>query len=101
LGNFFSGDYATQNVSALYNKRRFYDDQSIKIIAWSASGMDKPTFEEALEGLKGDKARTIKRGYVFGPSWTNHWLQIHITIPEEFQQANQPVICKCISAILC
>jgi len=61
--------------------------------AWSAHGMDKPTFNEAMSGLNGDQAKTIKKGHIFGPSWSNHWVQVEMRIPDDFRKAGQQVLC--------
>lgn len=66
--------------------------------AWSAPGMDKATFREAMGKLKGDQAETFKKGLVFGPSWSDHWVQVSLKISDEFGKAGQQVLCKLISA---
>jgi alpha-mannosidase len=88
------GDYASQNVASLMNKARVDDEEHVKMTAWSANGMDKPTFQEAMSGLKGDGAKVIKKGHVFGPTWSNHWVKVDITIPEEFKKGDQQVLCE-------
>jgi len=80
-------------VSALFDKARVDSDNHVSMTAWSAKGMDKPTFSEAMEKLRGDEARAIRKDHVFGPSWSNHWVKVVLTIPDEFKKANQQVLC--------
>jgi alpha-mannosidase len=60
---------------------------------WSPPRDTKPTFDEAVKhfGENGD-ARELRKAHVFGPSWSNHWVKIDITIPKELREDEQ-VIC--------
>ncbi|KAJ7761317.1 hypothetical protein B0H16DRAFT_1688449 [Mycena metata] len=51
---------------------------------WSAPGLLKPSFAEALSHRADFKP--AKKGDAFGPSWTNHWWLVHLVFPEgEFE----------------
>ena len=65
------------------------------MLAWSAKGFDKPTIQEAMNAFKsGSEVKAIKKGHIFGPTWTNHWIKLSLTIPEAFKRANQQVMCE-------
>lgn len=71
-----------------------YDGAShVDILQWPAPGLTKPSFEEAIQGLKSDKASKIEKGFRFGPAWSNHWLKVVLTIPEAARNAKE-IICK-------
>lgn len=59
---------------------------------WSAPGTTKPTFSEAAAHLSHD-TRPYRVGDWLGKSWTNHWVQAELLIPEDFLQSNEEIIC--------
>jgi alpha-mannosidase len=65
----------------------------VKLSLWSAPDGGKPSFEEAVRQFQGP-VETIETGYVFGLSWTNHWVKVELDIPEQVKRARQEVICK-------
>lgn len=73
---------------------RVGDDEHVKLTCWSAPGVDKPTFKEAMAQLATNAARPIKVGHSFGPTWTNHWVKVQLKIPESFVKARQDVLCE-------
>lgn len=60
---------------------------------WSAPGDSKPTFAEALEGLKGE-TRPYRVGDWIGKSWTNHWVDAELIIPQSFLDSDEEIICE-------
>lgn len=64
------------------DKARYHGSPYVDITHWAAPGLTKPSFEEALEGLQGEEARQITKGFRFGPAWSNHWLKVVLRIPE-------------------
>ena len=99
LDRFFWGPYASQHVLKLFDRSRFDDESCVRMTYWSAPGDSKPGFEEAvrrLGGGEGGDVKKLKKGENFGPSWSNHWVKIEMTIPIEIRNAEQ-VICQRIS----
>lgn len=47
---------------------------------WHAPGRSKPSFDEARR----KHYKPIRKGERFGPSWTNHWVRIHLNVPGEW-----------------
>ncbi|KAF5391900.1 hypothetical protein D9757_001700 [Collybiopsis confluens] len=65
LGNFTGGHFSDQNLSSVLFTARLDDAEHVKLEVWSAPGLTKPTFEEAMK----QKFKTAKKGDSFGPSW--------------------------------
>ena len=74
------GQYGGYNLSSLLYAHRLDDGEHIKLEMWSPPGRTKPTFEEA----KRQKYKTVNKGHVFGPAWTNHWFKITLHIPSSW-----------------
>ncbi|VDM92714.1 unnamed protein product, partial [Onchocerca ochengi] len=47
-------------------------------------GSDIVTFHEAVEALS-IRGTEVNEGFKFGPTWTTHWFQVDINIPEDCQ----------------
>ncbi|KAF5376659.1 hypothetical protein D9615_007835 [Tricholomella constricta] len=90
LGTFTGGRYSDINLSSVLFTHRVDDAEHVKLQVWSAPGLTKPTFEEAMK----QKYKPAKKGDSFGPSWvrrrdetkTNHWWKVSVTIPGYWQQ---------------
>ncbi|TFK19473.1 alpha-mannosidase [Coprinopsis marcescibilis] len=82
LNTFRGGRYGDVNLSHVLFHDRKDSSEYVKLRVWSAPGLSKPTFEEALQ----QKYRIAKKGESFGPSWTNHWWQVTVHIPEEWHK---------------
>lgn len=66
---------------------------------WSAPGDSKPPFKDAVKNLeKGGKE--LKKGHVFIPSWSNHWVKVDITLPKELKGVDEDIICEPCSYVL-
>ncbi|KAJ9125450.1 hypothetical protein QFC22_000411 [Naganishia vaughanmartiniae] len=95
---FTGGHFASQNLSSILERDRIDDREHVKMCVWSAPGESKPKFQEATQAFAPGKAGTdegskeYKKGDRLGPSWTNHWVHVELTIPRSFQSANEPVI---------
>ena len=66
--------------------------EHVKMTYWDAAGMDKPGFDEAIEMLA-KKGKELKKGHIFGPSWSNHWVKVDITLPNAMKKGDHDVIC--------
>ncbi|KAI8992732.1 glycosyl hydrolases family 38 N-terminal domain-containing protein [Trametes punicea] len=82
LGTFNGGHFSDVNLSSVLYVHRIDNQENIKLEVWSAPGLSKPSFEEAMK----QKFRPAKKGESFGPSWTNHWWKVSLTIPSYWQQ---------------
>ncbi|KDQ59961.1 glycoside hydrolase family 38 protein [Jaapia argillacea MUCL 33604] len=82
LGTFTGGHFSDVNLSSVLFTHRLDDPGHIKLQVWSAPGLTKPTFEEAMK----QKFKPAKKGDSFGPSWTNHWWKVSVTIPAYWLQ---------------
>ncbi|KAJ7846613.1 glycoside hydrolase family 38 protein [Mycena olivaceomarginata] len=51
----------------------------VQLEVWSAPGLTKPSFAEAMK----QKFRKASKGESFGPSWTNHWWKVTLKVPEK------------------
>lgn len=99
LHMFTGGHFASQNLSSILERDRIDDEQHVKMRVWSAPGEEKPGFQEATQAFIPGKTgvegcRAYKKGDRLGPSWTNHWVHVELTIPDSFRNANEPVICE-------
>ena len=68
LGTFNGGHYADVNLSQVLYHHRVDDSAYIKLQVWSAPGLTKPSFEEAMK----QKFKAAKKGDQFGPSCACH-----------------------------
>ncbi|KAG7087583.1 hypothetical protein E1B28_013537 [Marasmius oreades] len=66
LNTFLGGHYSDVNLSSVLFIHRVDGDEYVKLQVWSAPGLTKPTFEEAMK----QKFRHAKKGESFGPSCT-------------------------------
>ncbi|KAF9459521.1 glycoside hydrolase family 38 protein [Collybia nuda] len=86
LGTFHGGHYSSVNLSSILFTHRIDNSENVKLKVWSAPGLTKPTFEEAMK----QKFKSAKKGDSFGPSCegilTNHWWKVTLTIPGYWQQ---------------
>ncbi|KAF9025150.1 glycoside hydrolase family 38 protein [Hymenopellis radicata] len=87
LGTFTGGHYADVNLSSVLYTHRIDGEANIKLQVWSAPGLTKPTFKEAMK----QDFKPAKKYQSFGPSCrglysTNHWWKVSLTIPGYWQQ---------------
>jgi alpha-mannosidase len=66
LGNFSGGHFADVNLSSILFTHRIDNPEHVKLQVWSAPGLTKPTFEDAMK----QKFKPAKKGDSFGPSCT-------------------------------
>ncbi len=64
LGTFNGGHFSDVNLSAMLFTHRLDDQHHVKLQVWSAPGLSKPDFKEALK----QKFRPARKGEAFGPS---------------------------------
>nr|XP_018263421.1 uncharacterized protein I303_03290 [Kwoniella dejecticola CBS 10117]OBR85579.1 hypothetical protein I303_03290 [Kwoniella dejecticola CBS 10117] len=89
---FNEGHYASQNLTSALDRARVDGNKAVRMTLWSAPGLEKPAFEEATAQLKSSKTKEYQKGDWLGPSWTNHWVAVDLTIPEEWKKLEEPVI---------
>ncbi len=93
LGLFIKGHFASQNLSSILERQRVSGEEWVRMTVWSAPGETKPSFQEVQESLLAS-TQAYKLGHKLGPSFSNHWVTIDITIPPAYQQAEEPVLCE-------
>ncbi|KAI0753803.1 hypothetical protein C8Q74DRAFT_1373733 [Fomes fomentarius] len=65
LGTFNGGHFADVNLSSVLFTHRLDNQEHVKLEVWSAPGLTKPSFEEAMK----QKFKPAKKGESFGPSF--------------------------------
>ncbi|ORX36276.1 glycosyl hydrolases family 38 N-terminal domain-domain-containing protein [Kockovaella imperatae] len=90
LDTFLSGPYATQGLLDQRDIARIDDEKHVKMTGWTPENpLSKPTFKEAKAALNGNHTKDIRKGHLFGPSWSNHWLKVELMLPESFQNVSK------------
>ncbi|OCF39360.1 hypothetical protein I317_06845 [Kwoniella heveanensis CBS 569] len=92
LNLFNDGHYAAYNLSSTLDRARVDGDDWVNMTAWSAPGLTKPTFEEAVTALRSEETKLYRKGDWLGPSWTNHWLKVELKIPADYAKSDEPVM---------
>ncbi|KAL4246947.1 glycosyl hydrolase 38 family protein [Abortiporus biennis] len=103
LSTFTGGHFSDVNLSSMLFTHRLDAPHNVKLQVWSAPGLTKPPFGEAMK----QKFKPAKKGDSFGPSckfkvtryqdqsnhlcmlfqgYTNHWWKVSLDIPAYFQQ---------------
>ncbi|KAJ7467473.1 glycoside hydrolase family 38 protein [Mycena latifolia] len=86
LGQFNGGHFGDVNLGAVLFTRKEDSKEFVELSVWSAPGLTKPSFAEAMK----QEFRPAKKGDEFGPSCsssTNHWWKVTLNIPpKEFAQ---------------
>ncbi|KAJ7076048.1 hypothetical protein C8R43DRAFT_966256 [Mycena crocata] len=85
LGQFNGGHFGDVNLGAALFVRKESGEVACAAESrrlWSAPGLTKPTFAEAMK----QEFRPASKGEQFGPSWTNHWWKVTLHIPEEWEE---------------
>ncbi|KAI6019052.1 glycoside hydrolase family 38 protein [Pisolithus microcarpus] len=82
LSNFLGGHFADVNLSSKLFVHRLDGPGVVDLQVWSAPGLTKPLFAEAMR----QKFRPAKKGESFGPSCTNHWWKVKMTIPSSWKE---------------
>lgn len=98
LDLFTGGHYVDFNLSSALARTRLSGDEHINMQVWSAPGMTKPTFKEAIVQLQSD-CRPYRVGDWLGKSWTNHWVKAELSVPDEFLESGEEIICT--SPLVC
>jgi hypothetical protein len=76
------GHFSDVNLSSALYIHRSDDPEHVKLEVWSAPGLSKPSFEEAMK----QTFKPARKGLSLGPSWTNHWWKVSIKIPGYWSQ---------------
>ena len=104
LNTFLGGHFGDVNLSSVLYKASLSTSieplghhkpelkPGVSLQVWSAPGLTKPSFDEAMKLAEG-KWKTAHKGESFGPSWSNHWWKIDLVIPRAWQ-GEQVVWCK-------
>lgn len=82
LSQFVGGHFDSVNLSSVLFYQRRDGPDHVQLQVWSAPGLSKPSFEEAMK----QEFKPAKKGDSFGPSWTNHWWKVKLTIPPEWSK---------------
>ncbi|KAL4077552.1 glycoside hydrolase family 38 protein [Scleroderma citrinum] len=82
LSNFLGGHFQDCNLSSKMFIHRIDGPGVVDLLVWSAPGLTKPLFPEVMQ----QTFKPAKKGDSFGPSWTNHWWKVKVTIPTSWQQ---------------
>lgn len=82
LSTFLGGHFEDVNLSSVLFTHRIDGSHHIDLQVWSAPGLTKPSFHEAMK----QEFKPAKKGDSFGPSWTNHWWKVTLKIPSYWQQ---------------
>jgi alpha-mannosidase len=79
LSQFNGSHFGGINLSAVLYARKEDSTDYVQLEVWSAPGLTKPSFAEAMK----QKFRKASKGESFGPSWTNHWWKVMLNVPEK------------------
>ncbi|KAJ7203479.1 glycoside hydrolase family 38 protein [Mycena haematopus] len=79
LGQFNGGHFGDVNLGSVLYDRKEDSDKYVKLEVWSAPGLTKPSFAEAMQ----QEFKPAHKGDSFGPSWTNHWWKVSLKIPQD------------------
>lgn len=82
LSTFLGGHFENVNLSSVLYIHHVDDPHNVSLQVWSAPGLTKPSFREAMK----QDFKPAKKGDSFGPSWTNHWWKVTLKIPSYWQQ---------------
>ncbi|KAG2746357.1 glycoside hydrolase family 38 protein [Suillus brevipes Sb2] len=82
LSTFLGGHFQDVNLSSVLYTHRIDGSHHVDLQVWSAPGLTKPSFHEAMK----QEFKPAKKGDSFGPSWTNHWWKVTLKIPSYWQQ---------------
>lgn len=95
LDLFLGGHYTGHNLTAALERGRVTGEEWVRMRVWSAPGTSKPTFEQGAAALRNQAdVKPFKKGDSLGPSWTNHWVHVELTIPKEYSTQDEDVICE-------
>ncbi|KAJ8597085.1 glycoside hydrolase family 38 protein [Rhizopogon salebrosus TDB-379] len=91
LSTFLGGHFEDVNLSSVLFTHRIDGPNFVDLKVWSAPGLAKPSFREAMK----HEFKPAKKGDSFGPSCnshictclqTNHWWKVTLKIPSYWQQ---------------
>lgn len=77
---FVGGQFSSDNLSSLLYAGRLNTQPHVQIKCWSPANGTRPTFNEACS----QTFKPCQVGEKFGPSWSNHWLKLILTVPDEW-----------------
>ena len=66
---------------------------------WAAPEDRKPTFEEGKSKVDAE-GKPLRKGDRFGPSWSNHWVKVELSLPAQMRNLDQEIICKYMAYFL-
>ncbi|KAG6879102.1 hypothetical protein C0992_005185 [Termitomyces sp. T32_za158] len=80
VNKFVGGRYGDINLSSILFTHRIDNAEHVKLQVWSAPGLSKPTFAEAMtQTYKPANKTPLARP-------TNHWWKVSVTLPAYWQQ---------------
>ncbi|POY72711.1 hypothetical protein BMF94_4542 [Rhodotorula taiwanensis] len=81
--NFEGGNYP--NIRDVLFEHRIDDKKHIQLEYWSCPGREKVPFKEAIR----KPFKPAEKGLRLGPSWTNHWFRVTMSIPSAWSSAER------------
>jgi alpha-mannosidase len=83
IAQFYShGQWEKQNLFAMMYEGKASGPPHVKLWAWAAPGLSRPTFKEAMKGTY----KPVNVGNTFGPSWSTHWFKVVLCVPSELRE---------------
>jgi alpha-mannosidase len=74
----FLSHYSSVNLSSALYLDEDGSKEAVKLESWSPKAGTSPTFAEAARA----HYKPAKVGDEFGPSWSNHWFKVSLTVPK-------------------
>lgn len=75
-----SSHYASVNLSSALYLDEDGSKEAVKLESWSPKAGSSPTFAEASRA----RYKPAQVGDQFGPSWSNHWFRVSLTVPRKW-----------------
>ncbi|GAA5929068.1 alpha-mannosidase [Sporobolomyces koalae] len=72
-------------ISEVLFEHRIDDREHVQIELWSSPGKEKTPFEEVIR----KPFKSVEKGVLLGPSWTNHWFRVTLKVPESWAKAER------------
>ncbi|KAF7312531.1 Glycoside hydrolase family 38 protein [Mycena indigotica] len=82
IGQFNGGHFGDVNLGAVLYERKEDGPDFVELQVWSAPGLTKPLFDEAMK----QEFKPAKKGDSFGPSWVHASAPFTLHIPKDFEK---------------
>ena len=74
-------DGSDHSINSILAEERIDSAEAIKIEHWPSPGRARIPFNEAIQ----QRFTSFEKAQQIGPSWTQHWFRLHITIPSAWK----------------